>query len=141
MILVGKASRLGGSLELVRRGQRAVAVVGNGGHDGVGRAVIGDTLVQAERVGASLAQRVRVRAGCLVADRAQCHSAVGVVGAACDNHVVLEQIKRELTSCKVASGQTLDRLDLIGHGRIGGRHAIGVGEREGCTVIAVAHDT
>ena len=124
----------------MRRGQRAVAVVGNGGHDGVGRAVIGDAPVQAERVGASLAQRVRVRAGRLVADRAQCHSAVGVVGAACDNHVVLEQIKRELASCKVASGQTLDRLDLIGHGRIGRRHAVGVGEREGSTVVAFALD-
>ena len=116
MILVGKASRLGGSLELVRRGQRAVAVVGYGGHDGVGRAVIGDALVQAERVGASLAQRVRVRARRLVADGAQRNGAVGVVGAASDDLVVLEQLKRELASCKVASGQTLNRLDLIGHG-------------------------
>ena len=104
MILVGKASGLGSSLELVRRSQRAVAVVGDGGHDGVGRAVIGDALVQAERVGASLAQRVRVRAGRLVADRVQRNVAVDVVGAASDNHVVLEQLKRELASCKVASG-------------------------------------
>ena len=90
MILVGKASRLGGSLELVRGGQRAVTIVGDGGHDGVGRAVIGDALVQAERVGASLAQRVRVRAGRLVADRAQRNVAVGVVGTAGDNRAVLE---------------------------------------------------
>ena len=140
MILVGKASRLGGSLELVRRGQRAVAVVGDGGHDGVGRAVIGDALVQAERVGASLAQRVRVRAGCLVANRAQRHGAVSVVGAVSDNHVVLEQLKRELACCKVASSQALDCLDLIGHGRIGRCHAVGVGKREGSTVVAFALD-
>ena len=140
MVLVGKASRLGGSLELVRRGQRAVTIVGDGGHDGVGRAVIGDALVQAERVGASLAQRVRVRAGCLVADRAQRNGAVGVVGAASDNHAVLEQIKRELASRKVASGQTLDGLDLIGHDRIGRCHAVRVGERKGRTVAAVALD-
>ena len=140
MILVGKASRLGGSLELVRRGQRAVAVVGDGGHDGVGRAVIGDALVQAERVGASLAQHVRVRAGCLVADRAQRNVTVDVVGTASDNHTVLEQLKRELASCKIAAGQTLDRLDLIGHGRIGRCHAVGVGKREGSTVVAFALD-
>ena len=140
MILVGKASRLSSSLELVRRGQRAVAVVGDGGHDGVGRAVIGDALVQAERVGASLAQHVRVRARCLVADRAQRDGAIGVVGAGRDNHAVLEQLKRELACCKVASGQTLDRLDLIGHHRIGRRHAVGVGEREGSAVVTLAHD-
>ena len=140
MILVGKASGLGGSIELVRRGQRAVAVVGDGGHDGVGRAIIGDALVQAERVGASLAQRVRVRAGRLVADRAQCDGTVGVVGAARDDHAVLEQFKRELASCKVASGQALDRLDLVGHHRIDGCHAVSVGEREGRTVVALAHD-
>ena len=81
-----------------------------------------------------------MRAGRLVADRAQCHSAVGVVGAASDNHAVLEQIKRELAGCKVASGQTLDRLDLIGHDRVGGRYAVGVDECEGRTVVAVAHD-
>ena len=80
----------------MRHGQRAIAVVGDGGHDGVGRTVIGDALVQAERVGASLAQRVRVRAGCLVVDRAQRNVAVDVVGAACNNHAVLEQLKREL---------------------------------------------
>ena len=140
VILVGKASRLGGSLELVRRGQRVVAVVGDGGHDGVGRAVIGDALVQAERVGASLAQHVRVRAGCLVADRAQRNVTVDVVGTASDNHTVLEQLKRELASCKIAAGQTLDRLDLIGHGRIGRCHAVGVGKREGSTVVAFALD-
>ena len=140
MILVGKASRLSSSLELVRRGQRAVAVVGDGGHDGVGRAVIGDALVQAERVGASLAQHVRVRARCLVADRAQRDGAIGVVGAGRDNHAVLEQLKRELACCKVASGQALDRLDLIGHHRIGRRHAVGVGEREGSAVVTLAHD-
>ena len=82
-----------------------------------------------------------MRAGRLVVDRAQRHGAVDVVGAASDNHVVLEQLKRELACYKVASGQTLDRLDLIGHGRIGGRHAVGVGEREGRTVVAFAHDT
>ena len=81
-----------------------------------------------------------MRAGCLVADRAQRHSAIGVVGAACDNHAVLEQLKRELAGCKVAPSQTLDRLDLIGHGRIGRRHAVGVGEREVRTVAAFAHN-
>ena len=81
-----------------------------------------------------------MRTGRLVADRAQRNVAVGVVGAAGDNHAVLEQLKRELAGCKVASGQTLDRLDLIGHGRVDGRHDVGVGEREVRTVVAFALD-
>ena len=81
-----------------------------------------------------------MRAGCLVANRAQRHGAVSVVGAVSDNHVVLEQLKRELACCKVASSQALDCLDLIGHGRIGRCHAVGVGKREGSTVVAFALD-
>ena len=81
-----------------------------------------------------------MRAGCLVANRAQRHSAVSVVGTDGDNHAVLEQLKRELAGCKVASSQALDCLDLIGHGRIGRCHAVGVGKREGSTVVAFALD-
>ena len=81
-----------------------------------------------------------MRTGRLVADRAQRNVTVGVVGATSDSHAVLEQIKRELASRKVAAGQTLDGLDLIGHDRIGRCHAVRVGERKGRTVAAVALD-
>ena len=107
--------------------ERAVAVVGDGGLDGVGLAVVGDAVAGVAR---DLAQRVGVLAGSGVLDGAHRDFAVGGVGAGGDDLVALDELEGELALSHVAAGQELGRGDLVGDARLNRRHVIGVGERK-----------
>ena len=104
-----------GALQLVRSDQLALAVVGNGRHDSVGRVVVGD----AGGVPLDLAQHVGVPTDPGVLDGAERHLAVG---AACNgldrlNFLVhdFEQLKAELAFRQVAPGQGLGHVNLVGN--------------------------
>ena len=104
-----------GVLQLVRGNQLALAVIADGRHDGVGRIVIGD----AASVALDLAQHVDVLADLGVLDGAERHLAVGAVRNGLDKLRVLAlnlaQLKTELTGRKVATGQRLGHVNLVGN--------------------------
>ena len=134
--LVGDAGVLGrhgvGVLELSGLGilqdmlglERAVALVGDSGHDGIGLAVVGDALAGGSALG--LAQRVGVRSGLGVGDSLHRDCAVSRIGALGDDLVALDELEGELAGLEVAPGQGLGRLDLVGDAGVLGRHGVGV---------------
>ena len=103
-----------GVLQLMRGHQPALAVIADGRHDDVGRAVVGDTVGLA----LNLAQLVVVLADLGVLDGAERHLAVGSVLNGLDKlgvlALILAQLKAELAFRQVASGQGLGHGDLAG---------------------------
>ncbi len=117
--------RLVGALQLMLCLELALAVVGDGGLDGVGLAIVGDAVAGVAR---DLAQRVGVLAGLVVDDLAHRDLAVGGVSAGGDDLGVLalDELEGELAFLEVAAGQDLGRRDLISNTEALGRHVIGV---------------
>ena len=99
-------------LQLMLNRELAIAIIGDGGHDGVGRGAVGDTVVG---VDLDLAQRVGVLAGLGVGDLVHRDLAVGRIGALGDDIVTLDELKGELSGLEVAAGQDLLRGDLVGN--------------------------
>ena len=98
--------------------ERAIAIVRNRGHDGVGRGAVGD----ATGVALDLAQRVGVLAGLGEGDLVHRDLAVGRIGAPGDDIVTLDELETELASLEVAPVQDLFRDDLVGDaGALGGQ--------------------
>ena len=120
--LVGDAGALGGHvvgvlelgnldvLQNMRGTECAVALVGDGGLDGVLSIAVGDTASFA----LDLAQRIGVLAGSGVLDGAHHDLAVGIVGAGGDHAIALGELKAELAGLEDAPGQDLGRGDLVG---------------------------
>ena len=99
-------------LQLMLNRELAIAIIGDGGHDGVGRGAVGDTVVG---VDLDLAQRVGVLAGLGVGDLVHRDLAVGRIGTPGDDIVTLDELKGELSGLEVAAGQDLLRGDLVGN--------------------------
>ena len=99
-------------LQLMLNRELAIAIIGDGGHDGVGRGAVGDTVVG---VDLDLAQRVGVLVGLGVGDLVHRDLAVGRIGAPGDDIVTLDELKGELSGLEVAAGQDLLRGDLVGN--------------------------
>ena len=123
-----------GALQLVRSAERTVTVVGDGGHDGIGLAVVGDAIVGVAR---DLAQRVGMLAGLVVGDLAHRDLAVGSVGAGGDDLVALNELEGELAVLEVAAVQNLGRLDQIGDAGALGSQVVGVLELDALGVLGV----
>ena len=102
----------------------AVAVIGDGGHDGIGLAVVRYTVAGGSAV--DLAQRVGVLAGLGVLDGSHRDLAVGGVSAGGDDLVALDELKGELAGLDVAPSQGLGRLDLVGNTGLNMIRSIGV---------------
>ncbi len=128
LVRVGELGLLGVALQLMLRLERAVTLVGDGGLDGIGLAVVGD----AASLALDLTQRVSVRSGLVVFDGTHRDLAAGVVGAGRNNlgalALALDELKGELAVLEVAPVQDLGRLNLVGNAKARRRHAIGVGE-------------
>ena len=116
-----------GVLQDMLRLERAVALVGNGGLDGVGLAVVSDAVVGVTR---DLAQRVGVLAGLVVLHGAHRDLAVGGVGALGDDlgifALALDELEGELAVLEGAAGQGLGRGDLIGDAELVRIRLVGV---------------
>ena len=141
---VGDAGALGGHvvgvLELgnldvlqdMLRLERAVAVVRDGGLDGVLGVTVGDALAGGSAL--DLAQRIGVRSGLGVLDGAHRDLAIGGVLAGGNDldvlALALDELEGELALSHVAAGQDLGRGDLVGDARLDRRHAVGIGERK-----------
>ena len=99
----------------------AIAIVGDGSHDGVLSGAVGNTVVG---VALDLTQRVGVRSGLVVLHGAHLDVAVGIVGAGGDDlgALALDELEGELAVLEVAPGQDLGRGDLV----LDRLHAIGV---------------
>ena len=108
--------------------ERAVAVVGDGGLDGVFGGAVGDALAGGSAV--DLAQRVGVLAGLGVLHGAHRDVALGVVLAGGDDLVALDELEGELAVHEIAASQNLVRGNLVGDARLDRRHVIGIGERK-----------
>ena len=126
--LVGVAElRLVGALQDMLRLERAVTLVGDGGHDGVLGGAVGDAVVGVAR---DLAQRVGVLAGLVVLHGAHLDFTVGIVLAGGDGlgvlALALDELEGELAVLEVAAGQDLGRGDLVGDAGALGGHAVGV---------------
>ena len=138
LVRVGELGLLGVVLQLMLRLERAVTLVGDGGLDGIGLAVVGD----AASLALDLAQRVSVRSGLVVFDGTHRDLAAGVVGAGSNNlgvlALALDELEGELAVLEVAPGQALGRGDFVGDARLDRRHAIGIGEREGRVAARLA---
>ena len=101
----------------------ALAVIGDRSHDGVGLAVIGDTVA----FGAlSLTQNIGVRSGLVVLDGAHRDVAACVVGACGDHVVALDELEAELVGFEVTAVQGLGRLNHVGDAEVLGGHVVGV---------------
>ena len=149
---VGDAGALGGHvvgvlelgnldvLQNMRGAERTVAVVRDGGLDGVLGVTVGDALAGGSAL--DLAQRIGVRSGLGVLDGAHRDLAIGGVLAGGNDldvlALALDELEGELALSHVAAGQDLGRGDLVGDARLDRRHVIGVGERKGCVAIRVA---
>ena len=130
---VGELSLLGVLQDMLGL-ERTVAVISDGGHDGVLGVAVGDA------AGATLdfAQRVAVRSRLVVGNLAHRDLAVGGVGALGDDldlgifalALALDELEGELAILEVAAGQFLGRGDLLGDTRLDSLHAIGIGERK-----------
>ena len=122
--------RLVSALQLVRSAECAVAVVGDGGHDGIGLAVVGDAVAGGSAVG--LAQRVGVLAGLGVLDGVHRDLAASDVGAGGDDlgifALALDELEGELVGLEVTAGQDLGRGDLVGDAGDLGARLVGIGE-------------
>ena len=101
-------------LQLVRGNQLALAVIGDGRHDGVGRVIV----VNTAGVALNLMQHVGVLADLGVLDGTEHHLAVGGVLNGLDRFNFLvndfEQLKAELVGRKVTPGQRLGHGNLVG---------------------------
>ena len=117
-------SRSRGVLQDMLGLEGAVAVVRDGGLDGVLGIAVGDALAGGSALG--LAQRVGVLAGLGVLHGAHRDVAAGVVGAGGDDLVALDELEGELAGGKLAPGQGLGRDDLVGDAGALGRHGVGV---------------
>ena len=112
-----------------------IAIVRNRGHDGVGRAVVGDAIALGSAV--DLAQRVGVLAGLGVPDGTHRNHAVVTVLASGDDLVALDELELELVGLEVAAGQGLVRGDLMGDARVLRRQAVGILELNLLDVLGV----
>ena len=113
----------------------AIAIVRNRGHDGVGRAVVGDAIALGSAV--DLAQRVGVLAGLGVPDGTHRNHAVVTVLASGDDLVALDELELELVGLEVAAGQGLVRGDLMGDARVLRRQVVGILELNLLDVLGV----
>ena len=99
----------------MRGNQLALAVIGDGRHDGVDRVIV----VNTAGVALNLMQLVGVLADLGVLDGTERHHAVGGVLNGLDKLRVLTlnlaQLKAELTGRKVAPGQRLGHVNLVGN--------------------------
>ena len=99
----------------MRGNQLALAVIADGRHDGVDRVIVGNTT----GVTLNLMQRVGVLTNLGVLDGAERHVAVGIVLDGLDRLEFLvhdlAQLKAELTGRKVAPGQRLGHVNLVGN--------------------------
>ena len=99
----------------MRGNQLALAVIGDGRHDGVDRVIV----VNTTGVALNLMQLVGVLADLGVLDGTERHHAVGGVLNGLDKLRVLTlnlaQLKAELTGRKVAPGQRLGHVNLVGN--------------------------
>ena len=139
--LVGDAEALGGQIvsvleldalnvlgapQLMRGHKLALAVVGNGRHDGVDRVVI----VNTTGVACNLMQRVGVLTDLGVLDGLERNVALGVILNGLDKLRVpalnLAQLKAELAGCKVAPGQDLGYGNLTGNTGLNRIRSVGV---------------
>ena len=139
--LIGDAEALGGqivsvleldtldvlvALQLVRSHQLALAVVGNGRHDGVDRVVVDNTT----GIALNLMQCVGVLADLGVLDGLERHLTVGSVHNGLDKLGVLAlnlaQLKVELAGRKVAPGQGLGHVNLVGNAGLNMFRSVGV---------------
>ena len=111
----------------------AVAVIGDGGHDGIGLAVVRYTVAGGSAV--DLAQRVGVLAGLGVLDGSHRDLAVGGVSAGGDDLVALDELKGELAGLDVAPSQGLGRGDLIGDAEALGGQIVSVLELDALNVL------
>ena len=104
-----------GVLQLMRSHQLALAVIADGRHDGVDRFVVGN----ATGVTLDLMQLVGVLADLSVLDGLERHLAAGVVFNGLDRFIFLvhdfEQLKAELAGRKIAPGQGLGHVNLVGN--------------------------
>ena len=121
----------------MRGAERTVAVVRDGGHDGIGLAVVGDAVAGGSTVG--LAQRVGVLAGLAVLDGVHRDRAVGSAGAGGDDlgvfALALDELEGELVGLEVAAGQDLGRSDLIGDAEALGSQIVNVLELDALNVL------
>ena len=119
-------------LQNMRGAERTVAVVRDGGLDGVLGIAVGDALADGSAL--DLAQRVGVRSGLGVLHGAHRDLAIGGVSAGGDNlgvlALALDELEGELAGSKLAPGQDLGRGNLVGDARLDRRHVIGIGERK-----------
>ena len=110
----------------------AVAIVRDGGLDGVLGVTVGDALAGGSAL--DLAQRIGVRFGLGVLDGAHRDLAIGGVLAGGNDldvlALALDELEGELALSHVAAGQDLGRGDLVGDARLDRRHAVGIGERK-----------
>ena len=124
----------------MRGAERTVAVVRDGGLDGVLGVTVGDALAGGSAL--DLAQRIGVRSGLGVLDGAHRDLAIGGVLAGGDDlgvlALALDELEGELAGSKLASGQDLIRGDLVGDAELVRRHAIGIGERKGYVAVRLA---
>ena len=115
-----------GVLQLVRGNQLALAVIGDGRHDGVDRVIV----VNTAGVALNLMQLVGVLADLGVLDGTERHLAVDSVLNGLDKLRVLilnlAQLKAELTDRKVAPGQRLGHGNLTGYAGLNRIRSVGV---------------
>ena len=112
----------------MRSHQLTLAVVGNGGHDGVDGFVVGD----AAGIALDLVQRIGVLAGLGILDGAEHNVAVGIIFDGLDKLRVLAldlaQLKAKLAFRKSTPSQGLGDLNLVGDAGLDGLSCIGVRE-------------
>ena len=106
----------------------AVAVVRDGGLDGVLGVTVGDALAGGSDL--ELAQRVGVLTRLGVLHGAHRDLAFGIVGTGSDDLIALDELEGELAFLELTPGQDLVRGDLVGDARLDRRHVIGIGERK-----------
>ena len=110
----------------MRSHKLALAIVGDGRHDGIDGFVVGD----AAGIALNLAQRIDVLTDLGVLDGAERNVAVGIILGGLDKLGVLAlnlaQLKAELALRKVAAGQGLGRLDPVGNAGLNRIRSIGV---------------
>ena len=115
-----------GALQLMRGHKLALAIVGDGRHDGIDGFVVGD----AAGVALDFTQRIDVLTDLGVLDSAERNLAVSIILNGLDNRRVLaltlNELKGELIGLELMAGQDLGNRNLIGDARLGGIGGIGV---------------
>ena len=117
----------------MRSAERTVTVVGDGGHDGIGLAVVGDAVAGGSAV--DLAQRIGVLASSGVLDASHRNLAASVVGADSDDIVTLDELEGELAGLEVAPVQGLGRGDLVGDAEALGGQIVSVLELDALNAL------